>query len=261
MSDGAETDDAVQRRRRQVVDLVRAQGFVTVESLVGALGVTPQTVRRDVRALDASGQVRRVHGGAGLPSSVRNAPRPERQVLHLEEKRRIARHLAEAIPNGASLFINIGTTNEAVAHALTGHRDLRVITNSLPVASVLAAVEGCEVIVAGGTVRRSDQGIVGEATIDLIEQFRVDFGIIGISGIDLDGTLLDYDYREVRVAQAIMRNARRVFLATDHSKFGRAALVRLAAITEIGALFTDRPPPEPIARLLEEGGVEVRVAP
>ena len=85
-------------------------------------------------------------------------------------------------------------------------------------------------VVAGGVVRARDGGIVGEAAIDLIRQFSVDFAVIGISGIDLDGALLDFDYREVRVAQAIIANSRQVFLAADHTKFGRNALVRLGQL-------------------------------
>ena len=117
-----------------------------------------------------------------------------------------------------------------------------------------------EVIVAGGVVRARDRGIVGEATIDLIRQFRVDFGVIGISGIDLDGTLLDFDYQEVRVAQAIIANSRQVFLAADHTKFGRNALVRLGAVEDVDALFTDAQPPAALRELIDAAGVALHVA-
>ena len=182
-------------------------------------------------------------------------------MLHLEAKRRIAKLVAAQIPHGASLILNIGTTTEEVARALIDHRSLRVITNNLHVAHVLSQSEDCEIILAGGLVRNHDGGVVGEATLDLINQFRVDYAVMGISGIDLDGTLLDYDYREVRISQAILRNARRVFLATDHSKFGRPAMVRMGTIRDVHALFTDCPPPEPVGRLLADAGVEVHVAP
>lgn len=201
---------AVAERRGAIVAMIRQQGFMSVEALVAHFGVTPQTIRRDINELDNEGLLRRYHGGAGLPSSIENVGYPVRKILHLEQKRRIARAVAATIPDGASLFINIGTTTEEIARALLLHKNLRVITNNIHVASLLAHAENSEVIIAGGTVRKSDGGIVGEATLDLVNQFRVDFGIIGISGIDLDGTLLDYDYREVRVAQAIIRNARRV---------------------------------------------------
>jgi len=164
------------------------------------------------------------------------------------------------VPDNASLFLNIGTTTEEVARALLGHRGLRVITNNINVANILYSNASCEVIVAGGVVRARDGGIVGEATLDFVRQFKVDVGIIGISGIDGDGTLLDYDYREVRVARAIIDNSRQVFLVTDHTKFGRNAMVRLASIGEIHALFTDRAPPAPFCEAIAATTCRVHVA-
>ena len=248
-------------RQEQILDLVQRQGYVTVEALSQRFGVTPQTVRRDINQLSDMALVERHHGGAGVTSSVQNVAYTTRQVLCLEEKRRIAAILAEHIPDHASLFINIGTTTEEVAKALLDRRGLRIITNNLNVASIMCSNPDFEVVVAGGVVRSRDKGIIGEPTIDLISQFKVDVGIIGISGIDSDGILLDFDYREVRVAQAILENSRRVFLAADHSKFGRNAMVRLGQIEQIDALFTDRTPPKPIQNLLDKNGVKVFVAP
>ena len=191
---------------------------------------------------------------------VENLAYPARQVLCLEEKRRIARLAARHVPDHASLFINIGTTTEEVAKALLNHQGLSVITNNLNVASILAGKPDFRVIVAGGLVRSRDRGLVGEATLDLIRQFKVDIGIIGISGIDLDGALLDFDYREVRVAQAIIENSRRVFLTADHTKFGRNAMVRLGGIQQIHALFTDQAPPPALAQHLRAADVALHVA-
>ena len=248
------------RRQQEILSLVHRQGFVSNEGLAQSFGVTPQTVRRDINALCEGGLLRRYHGGAGLPSSVENMAYAARQVLCLEEKIRIARTTACHIPDGASLFINIGTTNEEVAKALVSHKGLRVITNNLNVASFLSENPSFEVILAGGVVRSRDRGITGEATIDFMQQFKVDFGIIGISGIDNDGSLLDFDYREVRVAQAIVANSRKVFLVTDHTKFGRNAMVRLGPLTQIDALFTDRQPPEDLCKLLVDSGIDLFVA-
>ena len=144
------------------------------------------------------------------------------------------------IPSGCSLFLNIGTTTEAIARELLHHRGLRVITNNLNVAAILSTNADCEVIVAGGVVRARDQGIVGEATVDFIRQFRVDIGLIGISGIEADGSLRDFDYREVKVARAIIEQSREVWLAADHSKFNRPAMVELGRLGQIDTLFTDR---------------------
>lgn len=247
-------------RQEQIVELVQRQGFVSVEALAQRFGVTPQTVRRDINQLNDQALVQRYHGGAGVASSVENVAYSTRQVLCLEEKRRIAKLVATHIPDHASLFINIGTTTEEVAKALLDHKGLRIITNNLNVAVITCSNPDFEVVVAGGTVRSRDRGIIGEATIDLISQFKVDYGIIGISGIDSEGVLLDFDYREVRVAQAIIDNSRRIYLAADHTKFGRNAMVRLGSLDQITALFTDRAPPQAIRTVLEEHDVGVFVA-
>lgn len=248
------------RRKAQIVELVRRKGFVTIEDLAQRFRMTPQTLRRDINRLAREGIVRRYHGGAGMVTSVENVAYSDRQVLCLREKQAIARLVASRIPNKASLFINIGTTTEEVAKALRRHAHLRVITNNLQVASILSRNEDFEVIVTGGVVRSRDCGIIGEATIDFINQFKVDFGIIGISGVDHDGTLLDFDYREVRAARAIMDNARQVFLVADHTKFGRNAMVRLGHIGEIDGLFTDRQPPPSLVEVLARDEVELFIA-
>ena len=251
---------ATQERREQIIGLVRRRGFASIEAMAKHFAVTPQTIRRDINDLCKHDLLARYHGGAGLPSSVENVDYTARKIMQPEEKRRIARLVASHIPDSASLFINIGTTTEAVAKALLGHSGLRVITNNLHVATILATRPDCEVILAGGVVRNRDGGIIGEATIDFVRQFRVDYGIIGISGIDDDGTLLDFDYREVRVAQAIIANSRRVFLVADHSKFGRNAMVRLGNLSQITALCTDRMPPPAACELLAAREVELYVA-
>lgn len=248
---------ALDGRRAAIIKLVQRQGFVTIEALAQQFDVTPQTIRRDINELAEEGTLQRYHGGAALPSSVQNIAYSSRQVLHLEAKQRIARAVAANIPNHASLCINIGTTNEEIAKALMDHEGLSVITNNLNVANLMAAKEDFQVIVAGGIVRARDRGIVGEATIDSISQFRVDIAVIGISAIDLDGTLLDFDYREVKVAQTIIRHARQVFLAADHSKLGRSAMARLGDMSVIDAFFTDVAPPEELISALEAAGTRL----
>jgi len=246
-------------RHLEIIEMTKKNGFLSTEELSRSFNVTAQTIRRDINELCEKGLLRRYHGGAGLASSVANVDYPTRQVLNHEEKIRIARMVANYIPDNASLFINIGTTTEEIAKALRDHKNLRVITNNLNVASLLCDNPNFEVIVAGGVVR-GDRGVIGESTMDFVRQFKVDYGIIGISGIDEDGTLLDFDYREVRVAQAIIENARQVVLAADHTKFSCNPMVRLCHISEIDALFTDRQPPESILAELAKAKVELHVS-
>jgi DeoR family transcriptional regulator, glycerol-3-phosphate regulon repressor len=245
-------------RQSDLLDAVRAHGVATVESLSERFGVTLQTVRRDVKLLAEAGLLARFHGGVRLPSSTtENIAYRQREALNAEAKKRIAKAVAARVPDGCSLLINLGTTTEAVARELLRHKGLRVITNNLNVAGILADNADCEVIVAGGVVRNRDRGIVGEAAVEFIRQFRVDIGLIGISGIEADGSLRDFDYREVKVSRAIIEQSREIWLAADHSKFNRPAMVELARIDQLDMLFTDQPPPAPYPVLLAEAGVQL----
>jgi DeoR family glycerol-3-phosphate regulon repressor len=248
-------------RQAELLHEVERLGSASVEALAERFQVTLQTVRRDVKLLAEAGLIARFHGGARVPgSTTENIAYRQRQQLNQAAKQHIAKAVAKAVPNGCSLIINIGTTTEAIARELLAHRGLRVITNNLNVAAILSDNPECEVIVAGGMVRARDRGIVGEVTVDFIRQFKVDIGLIGISGIESDGTLRDFDYREVKVARAIIEQSRTVWLAADHSKFHRAAMVELARLGELDMLFTDAAPPAPFPALLAEAGVQCVVA-
>jgi len=246
-------------RQQRIIALVEAQGFQSIEELVEVFAVTPQTIRRDLNQLAAQGLIERQHGGASAVSSVENTAYQTRKMKQQKEKQRIAQSVAACIPNQSSLFINIGTTNEAIAQALLQHQGLRIITNNLHVAAILSAKDDFTVIIAGGQVRSRDGGIVGEATRDFVHQFKLDYGIIGISGVDEQGNLLDFDYQEVRIAQAIMANSRHVFLAADHTKFGRNAMVRLGTLDQVSALFTDQPPALSLQQLMAEHQVALHL--
>lgn len=243
-------------RQADLLDEVRSRGSVSVEALADRFGVTLQTVRRDVKLLSDEGLLARFHGGVRVPSSTtENIAYRQRQQLNESAKQRIAKAVAKTVPENCSLIINIGTTTEAIARELLRHKGLRVITNNLNVAAILSDNPDCEVIVAGGVVRSRDRGIVGEATVDFIQQFKVDIGLIGISAIESDGTLRDFDYREVKVARAIIDHSREVWLAADHSKFNRPAMVELGQLSQVDMLFTDMQPPDPYPALLAEAGV------
>jgi DeoR family glycerol-3-phosphate regulon repressor len=247
-------------RQLRLIEFVRTRSSATVEQLAEELGVTLQTVRRDIQRLAEAGTLTRFHGGVRVPSSTtENIAHQQRQRLHAQGKARIARAIARQVPNDCSLILNIGTTTEAIAQALLHHTGLRVITNNLNVATILCGNPSFEIIVAGGVVRPRDRGIVGEAAVDFIRQFKVDIALIGISGIESDGSLRDYDYREVKVAQTIIEQAREVWLAADASKFNRPAMVEVAALSQIDRLFTDAEPPDPYPALLNEADVRLDV--
>ncbi len=244
-------------RQNTILEMARQSGRVMVDELAQRFEVTPQTIRKDLNELCDQRLLTRIHGGAILSSGVENVGYDARRMIASEEKEAIGRAAAARIPDQASLFINIGTTTEAVARALLQHSGLMVITNNLNVASLMRAYPQIEVVIAGGVVRPTDGGVVGEAAVDFIRQFKVDIAVVGASAIDEDGSLLDYDYREVRVAQAIISNTRKVMLVCDSSKFERSAPVRIGHISQVTTFVTDRCELEGIRRICTESGVEL----
>ncbi len=244
-------------RHEKIIQLIRENGFMPIEELAKTLDVTPQTVRRDINQLCEENILRRYHGGAALGSSIENEDYFSRKEKLQGEKAHIADLIAAHIPDNASLFMSIGTTIEAVALALSkSHKGLCIITNNIHVASIMSARSDYSVMITSGVVRAADGGITGVATLDFINQFKVDYAILGAASVEADGSLLDFDYKEVSVAQAMMTNARHSYLAVDHSKFGRNALVRMGDITEFDSVFTDTPPSDAMKKKLETAGVK-----
>ncbi len=247
-------------RQADILEIARRDGRVDVDTLAERFAVTPQTIRKDLNDLCDLERLHRVHGGAVFPSSTVNVAYQARRDIAADGKARIADTVAGLIPDGASLILNIGTTTEQVAHALRHHSELMVITNNLNVAMILSDAPGVELIVTGGMVRKSDSGIVGAAAIDLIRQFKVDYAVIGASAIDEDGALLDFDYREVRVAQAILEQARHKILVADAGKFERRAPVQIGHVSALDMIVTDAAPPESFSDLCTHAGVELVTA-
>lgn len=249
-------------RHRKILELVKVQGTVSVERLSSEFDISVQTIRADLRDLDRDRKLIRFHGGARTVDGRENLEYESRRQIAASEKVAIGKAAAALIPNKASLFVNIGTTTEAVSDALVEHEELLVITNNINVANNLRLYKEIEVVIAGGAVRSTDGAIVGETAVDFINQFKVDYAIIGSSALDQDGGLLDFDIREVKVAQAIIENARNVILVADSSKFGRAAPVRIGHLSQVDIFVTDKVPSENVRNVCSEADVEViEVAP
>ena len=246
-------------RQRAILEHARLFGEVEVDPLAESFKVTPQTIRRDLNQLCNLHLLQRVHGGALVHGGVENLGYAARAHIAAAEKNAIGKRVAELIPNDSSIFINIGTTTEMVAKHLQEHKGLLVITNNLNVVNTLRPSKTIDVMTAGGTVRREDGGIVGETTAEFFAQFKVDYAVIGASAIEKDGSILDFDIREVRVAQAIIKNARSVILVADATKFQREAPMRIANISEMEYFVTDETPPPDFTAVCRSTDVRVEV--
>lgn len=249
-------------RQVALLEEVRARGAVSVERLASRLNVTMQTVRRDVQRLAEAGMLLRFHGGVSLP---RQAPAVsawrERQALKADAKARIARSVAAAIPDGATLLMGVGTTVEAVARELLNKPGLTVITYNLHVATLLSEHTDCKVHVAGGMLRGRDNALEGESAVQFLKQYKVDIGIISALGIDPDGTIRDRDQRDRPVIEAVHEQARETWLVADSSKFSQQALAKVTSLDQMDRVFTEALPPQPITQLLHEAQVALTIAP
>jgi len=251
---------AADERLKAILGLVGAQGFQSIDALAVHFGVSTQTIRRDVNALCERGLCRRRHGGVDVLPETENMAYTARRILYREAKQAIARCVAQAVPDGASLFVGIGTTPEECAAALQQRRQLRVMTNNLNVVAALRRNPGCELVIAGGRLRNTDNDVVAGEAHEFFSRYAADIGIYGVGGVAEDGSLLDFSQDEVRMRSELARHCRQRYLVLDHSKFGRSATVRGGHITEAHRVFTDRPVPATIAAMLLDAGVKLVVA-
>lgn len=252
----ASTSDSA-ARRSAILSRVRDEGAVDVAALASAFGVTPQTIRRDLNHLADKALLSRQHGGAALGSGIANARYDARRQMAAEAKARIGAAAASLIPEGASLFLNIGTTTEAVARQLVHHQRLMVVTNNLNVVDLLAGRPGIRVFAVGGEVRAADRAVVGAMAMRFLDQFRPDLAVIGASGLSHQGDLLDFDADEVQVSRTMIAHARQVMLVADASKIGRPAPIRIAGPDAIHHLVTDHLASPALRQQLHAHGVEV----
>jgi DeoR family glycerol-3-phosphate regulon repressor len=234
------------QRERAILQLLQETGSARIEALAARLGVTDETVRRNVRRLQEQGMVTRVHGGVHLKNP--------------GAKRRIAEGVARLLPDGASLFLDVGSTTAYVAQALRARRELLVVTNSLAVAQALTGVNGNQVFMAGGELRSHDGGAFGAEALAFVKQFRVSYAVLSVAAISAPSGFLLQDLREAEFSRAIIERAEQAIVAADASKFGRSAPIAIAEPGRFSQLVTDAAPDAGLAGFLAGHGVRVVLA-
>lgn len=246
-------------RQAILLEWIKDSPYVALEEIADRFSVTTQTARRDIADLEQKGKVRKLHGGASQLASVDPLVYRQRRHDKADEKTRIAKAVAARIPDGATLFLDTGTTCEAIANALVGKKQLHVVTYSLRSAAIISEQTDFTLAVPGGFVRPIDGGMFQEDTPDFIRRFKFDYAIISVSGIDDDGDLCDDDHTEVAVVSAALRQSAHKLLAVDSSKFGKRAMVKLGSVNNITALITNELPSPLLTGILNKAKVEIIV--
>ncbi|MCP4298354.1 MAG: DeoR/GlpR transcriptional regulator [Proteobacteria bacterium] len=259
MADNRRNTDLNDRQRKILKD-ARKEGVVQVDKLSLDFDITPQTIRRDLTLLCGLNLLQRVHGGAIAHDGVSNLGYEARLRLLQDEKEMIGKYAAALIPNDCSMILNIGTTTEQVATNLVNHVGMLVITNNINIVNLLMPYNNIDVMTAGGIVRKEDGGVVGDTTVDFFSQFKVDYAVISSSALEEDGTILDFDSREVRVTRTIISNARSVILLSDSTKMERNAPIRIGDISQVDYIVTDACPSQKFQNLCIELNVKLVIA-
>ncbi len=246
------------KRHADILKLLEIDGSMAVSDLAERLGVSLETIRRDIKPLAESGAVLRMHGAVALPSALGEAPFEKRMREMSAAKKKIAECVARTITDGESLMLDTGTTTSFLARELLGHRRLTVITNSSDIARVLASVNGNRVYMAGGEIRPDSGAVFGMSAIEFIARFSVDHAIISAGAVDPSG-ILDYALDEAEFARTVLSRGRRKLVVTDSSKFTRAGLIQVCAFGDISELVTDAAPPSEIAEAVRAADARLTI--
>lgn len=224
-----------------------ANGSVSVADLAAKLGVSRETIRRDIKALAGQGRANVVHGGAAR-RAVAEPSLAARVSANTAGKQAIGRQAASLVSDGMVVLIDSGSTTYSMGAALMELNNLTVITNSLPIATMLCRAPGVKVIMLGGQIDPNDEAAFGVETIAALAHFRVDLAFIGVGGISPEGEFTDYSRLAAEQRHTMMKTGQKVYILADHSKFEHSTPVLITSVAHIAGLIVDELPPESIAR-------------
>ena len=242
-------------RHKKIIALLNERQRLTTEMFAAELGVSRETVRRDLIELEQMGRLSRVHGGAVPSQGLPEASYVERSRLHKAEKQAIARAAAPLLVRGSTCFIDAGSTTHALARELAGREDIQVITNSVDVAAALGRTSGLEVLLLGGRMESDVPATYGEQTVAEISRHRVDMALISPVSLDAEHGAMDYVWHEATVARAMLHNARTRVLLVDANKLGVSSRVQICGCNEIDVLVTDAQASQAQLQALRDAGV------
>lgn len=249
----------VKERQERIVAILQDRGEVSVEDLVTELERSAETIRRDLGELAEAGLVQKVHGGVKLPSRRLENHFSHRMQVNADGKRAIGRAFADWLHPGDTVFMDTGSTTYYCAEALRHKEGICVITNSFDIAEVLGPSDGVHVIVIGGTYFPDNRQSVGALAIRNISLYRPEYAVITVGGVDQTG-VMDFNIKEASLAAAMIENAQKTIVLADHLKLDRTCAFKVADLSKIDALITDRTCPENLRQSLASEGVDLHLA-
>jgi DeoR/GlpR family transcriptional regulator of sugar metabolism len=249
-----------EERRERILRDLKLHAAIRVSHLAKSLGVTTETIRRDLDALGESGILSRTYGGAALPPSQREPAVHDRERIQVDERSRIGAHAVGLIPSGSILMIDAGSTALHFARHLASHAQrLTAITNCVGVATTLAVNGSIRVVLCPGDYLAQEGGVFGTHTVDFIRRFNADIAVIGASGIGAQG-VTEALSEGVGVKQAMLDVAKRRILLVDSGKFDTSHLERVGPLDALTDIVTERAPRGSLAQAIRGAGIKLHVA-
>ena len=242
-------------RQQRILSILKEKQAVTVEELCGRLYSSGATIRRDLQVLEHSGQLRRTHGGAVfLDGNAKDFPLQMRENENLTAKDIIAERALPRIRNGQTIFMDASSTVCQLAARLTRFRNLRIITNGLKTADILAGMEGITVYSTGGRLRENAKSFVGVQAMEAASRFNADLAFFSCRGIHPESGITDSTEEEADLKRVYIRQSRKAFLLCDSSKIGKQYFSRLGGLDVVEDILSNVPlGPEYIRRKPEKG--------
>ena len=249
------------QRMVAILDLVAERGTVGLSELATTLRISPATARRDLADLEAQRLLLRTHGGATSIDSRTELPVTLRDTRFQEAKRAIAAHVATLIPSGgrSAIALSGGSTTSCVANALSGHRELTIVTNSLSIASLITTFPHLSVVMTGGSLRAESLELVGIIAEHTFNAMNVETAILGADGVSVTGGVTTHNETEARTNKAMVQNSQRTIVVADGSKLGRLAFAEVAPISDIDILVTDSSADPEALAALRAAGLEIHL--
>jgi DeoR/GlpR family transcriptional regulator of sugar metabolism len=248
-------------RQKQILSLLARQRRLSVTEIVKQFSISEATARRDLESLTAQGKAQRVHGGViAIEQAPPELPILEREREQPEEKARIGRAAADLVSENETLFLGSGTTVLEVARHLRDHKNLTVITNSLPVLNLLAGTKGITVISLGGMLRESEHSFIGHITEQALQEVRADKVFMGTRGASLEHGFTNDYLQETLTDRAILKSGREVIMVADHTKVNRVSTVLLAPLDSIHTFVTDSQADRKFVQALKQQSIKVVLA-
>jgi DeoR/GlpR family transcriptional regulator of sugar metabolism len=248
-------------RQKQILSLLSQQGRLSVAEIVTQFSISEATARRDLESLASRGKAQRVHGGViAVEQAPPELPILERENEQTDEKTRIGRAAASLVGNHETAFLGSGTTVLEIARHLRDHKNLTVITNSLPVLNILAGIKEITVVSLGGMLRDSELSFIGHITEQALVEVRADKVFMGTRGVSLEHGLTNDYLQETLTDRAILRSGREVTIVADHTKVNRVATVLLAPLSQMHTFVTDSKADKKFVQALKRQGIQVVMA-